>query len=253
MHHYYKPSSKTYIYKFGRYLKIRYDNQPTQNQQQQDEETHEETENPPDSKEEITRNITIIQQETPILPKTKKTKKSKKTNKPSSTNITIIQEEPPPLPKKQNHKKKEKYKKTNIPTPENSEDEQILTSDTQSLTEDEQQTDTQSETEIQQETHVITPSRRTMNLPEKTPSPILCETPEHDQQSILWWISPLRDDDVQARYEINPNELFWLINKTEQNKYYEKKTKNHYGAPLLKDNERRARNYCRRTGQLKGL
>ena len=99
---------------------------------------------------------------------------------------------------------------------------------------------------------MMIPPRQIMNLPEKTPSPILYETPEHDQQSILWWTSPLRDNDVQPKYEINPNELFWLINKAEQKKYYEKKTKNHYDAPLLKDNERRARNCCRRTGQIKG-
>ena len=38
------------------------------------------------------------------------------------------------------------------------------------------------------------------------------------------------------------------MNTTQMNYIEQKKN---YAAPLLKDNQRRARNYCRRTGQLK--
>ena len=136
-----------------------------------------------------------------------------------------MQEETPTPSKKKKEKEKKKYKETNIPTPapEKSEDEQTITSDTQSLSEDEQQTDTQSETEIQQVIQLKKPTRQIPNLPEKTPSPILYETPNLDDQSILWWTSPLRDDDVQPRHEYHPNELYWMITKEEKNIMNKKK------------------------------
>ena len=146
-----------HIYKFGRYLRIRYDSHPTQNQQQQNEEIQRETENIPQQNEEIqkeTENIqpvpTNIEEEIP-------------------RNITIMQEETPTSSKKKKREREEKIQKTNIPTPtpEKSEDEQTITSDTQSLSENEQQTDTQSETEIQQEIQLKTPTRQIPNLPEK--------------------------------------------------------------------------------------
>ena len=99
-----------HIYKFGRYLRIRYDNQPIQNQQQQNEEKQQETENNSENnnpniedtptptnldipkirnneEETLPRNITIIQQETPIPSKMKKKLKNpkKQTNLYSKT------------------------------------------------------------------------------------------------------------------------------------------------------------------------
>ena len=92
-----------HIYKFGRYLRIRYDNEAIQNQQQQNEEIiHdnnininnpesnnskiEDTHTPKNhdtpiitnNEEEIPQNITILQQETPNPSKTKKLKNPKK-------------------------------------------------------------------------------------------------------------------------------------------------------------------------------
>ena len=60
-----------HIYKFGRHLRIRYDNQPTQNLQQQHKETQQEQEpqennNISDMEEQLPRSLTYNQQETPL-------------------------------------------------------------------------------------------------------------------------------------------------------------------------------------------
>ena len=54
-----------HIYKFGRHLRIRYDNQPTQNKELQQETELQESDSTSDIEEDLPRNLIYIQQEIP--------------------------------------------------------------------------------------------------------------------------------------------------------------------------------------------
>ena len=88
-----------------------------------------------------------------------------------------------------------------------------------------------------------------MQIQENTPIPKTYDTPEIDineqpfvtvtpkiirpeHKAIFWWTSPIETaDDVRPKYEIHPNELYFMINKEEKLIYYLPKHRNQYGAP----------------------
>ena len=259
-----------HIYQFGRHLRIHYDSQPNsptitdeqirqitpQKQQQLQENTHTQLTSEDEhqisaeeqQEEEIPRNITIIQQETLTPITTKKTKKPQKTNltsKEYTSDTESLSED----------------------TQQTSEDEQQTSEDEQQTTEDEQPNEqqftpkTQYIPKTQQEKRHQTPTHQT-NLPDKTPKPNIMETPtlENDekpfitiakrkkQNSILWWTSAPNEHSVRPKYKYNPNELYRLISKDDKMKYYQLKAINSKLSPLLKDNQRKIRAYCIKTG-----
>ena len=158
-----------YIYKFRRHLRIRYDNQPIQNLQQQNEQIQQEIENQQneetqqeaelqenndisDAEEELPRNIVYTQQETPT---------------------------------------------TNIQQDNNSQQtsEDAQTSEDGHLTsEDEMQTTQTSETyEKQQKIQIQIPQPKNMPLSAK--------------KVFDWWTSPVNNNITHPKYEMTPNRL----------------------------------------------
>ena len=198
-----------HIYKFGRHLRIRYDNQPIQNSQQQNEEVQQETEldqptiQPQQQLQEENSEDEHNSQQ--------KSEDEHQTSEDEQQNIPVTQTQYVPQTQKDLQEK--------IPTPN--------THDTPNIENDE-------------EPFITIKHRKKRKTQVQTPITI-----QNDHQSTLWWKIPLGER-KEPKYKMNPNELYHKISPEQKERYYTKKTENQYGAPLLKDCERRLRGRLRR-------
>ena len=90
----------------------------------------------------------------------------------------------------------------------------------------------------------VTKRRKKQNIPLET----LKIIPDENDSTLRWTSPPTRYKGcVRSKYEYHPNELYWLIAQEKQKQNYQQKERNKPGAPLLKDIQRRIRNFCSRT------
>ena len=74
------------------------------------------------------------------------------------------------------------------------------------------------------------------------------KTTTNVNESITWWLTPPAKykDMENPKYHYHPNELCKCISKNDKEQHYQEKDEHKPGAPLLKDHQRRLRNFCRR-------